>query len=136
MSTAEATAWMGVVVWLASAIGKFWSEHDLSTKLLKRIGLGALLVLMTTSTGCAGFAGVSTPHAFEGINGETIVACDIKGVGFSFGSADICRNIEGGHISEFFKDMTLGVVREASRVVGGVLTGIGGLGTAITPVDE
>ncbi len=133
LDSTEKMVLMGAGMAFISAALKFWSTHDLGGKLLKKLGLGALVVLLSTSVGCAVFAGSSKPELFEGVNGETIVACEIKGIAFTFGDADICRNVEGGHISEPFAGVLSGLFETVLRVVGGIFTGIGGVGAAISP---
>ncbi len=97
------------------------------------LGKAGLVVLVTTSMGCAVFAGSSKPYEFTGVQGETIVACEIKGIALTFGDADICRNVEGGHISEPFAGVLSGLFDAVLRIIGGIFTGIGGVGAAISP---
>ena len=121
---------VGILTGVFSHTAKIWDEASITKRIITKV-FGASIVLLMLS-GCAGFAGRSTPHEFRGPNGETIVACEVAGIGFSFGDADICRNIEGGHVSEFFKDIVLGVTDTAMRIVGGVFAGIGGAGAAMS----
>lgn len=89
----------------------------------------ALLCLLPL--GCAVQLGEIHPNFHTGADGETVVACDVKGASFSFGDADICRNVEGGHVSRTFSDLALGLVRTAGSIVAGFFSGLGGAGVGM-----
>ena len=52
-----------------------------------------------------------------------------------FGDGDVCRNTEGGQVSAAFAGLVTGLVETAARIVGGIFSGIGGVGAAIAPDD-
>ncbi len=91
----------------------------------------AMVLICLLPLGCAVQLGQVHPNFYTGADGETVVACDVKGVSLSFGDADICRNVEGGHVSRTFADMTLGLVRAAGAIVAGFFTGLGGAGAGV-----
>lgn len=124
IDTMEAAMLFGSIQWAVSALGKAASTYG--PKLLARYGFTLSLFLLLS--GCAIQLGRSTPHEFTGANGETIIACDVQGISVALGDADICRNVEGGHVGRDFVDMTLGVVKAAGSIVAGFFTGLGGAG--------
>lgn len=135
----EQSAALAILVGLLGGLAKFWHENDLTRRILAKFlgpSVGILLALLVG--GCAIQLGSSNPKEFSGAFGETIVACEIKGVSIAFGDADICRNVEGGHVSKTFADMTLGTIRAAGAIVAGFFTGLGGAGQgmqdALAPV--
>jgi len=111
-----------------STVAKLNQEAGFIKKLL-RIGLVAGLL---GSIGCAGVIGKVDPQIHTGSDGETIVACSVTGVAWSGGDADICRNLESGHVGRDFVEMVLGIGRLAAAAVGGILGGIGGAGAALS----
>jgi len=98
---------------------------------LPDIGKVGIVVLLAGSIGCAGQVGLVRPTIHTGADGATVVACEVRGISFAFGDADICRNIEGGTVSQFFADMFLGTVRLVSAGVAGFFSGLGGAGAGM-----
>ena len=131
LTSMEQTAIMGAGMVVMSAFAKMWSENGMTARVISKLGLG-LLTLFVVS-GCAINLGRVTPELFEGQNGETIIACTTEGVQIALGDGGVCRNIEGGHVSETFADLFTGTIEAAGRVIGGVFTGLGSAGAAITP---
>jgi len=133
LDATEKMVLMGGLTVLGSSVLKAWSSFGMTQRISKLIDKAAPLALVCAFllSGCAIQLGRATPQEFEGKYGETIIACEVVGISMAFGDADICRNTEGGHISEFFKDMVLGITDAAIRIVGGVFTGVGGIGAAI-----
>lgn len=91
-----------------------------------------VLIAVLGLGGCAGQLGKVEPNFHTGADGETIVACSVAGVTWSFGDADVCRNVEGGRVSKTFSDMVLGVIRTAGAAVAGIFSGFGQVGTAMS----
>ncbi len=117
-----------------SSIAKWMNENGIAGRVAKSI-LHLSLVAALFS-GCAMQIGTSTPHQFASANAsEVIIACDLKGIQLTFGDADICRNIEGGHISEGFAGVITSTVDAAVRVVAGIFTGLGSVGAALSPAS-
>ncbi len=102
--------------------------------LLGELTRSGLVLALLISIGCAGQVGTITPEFRTGADGETIVACTIKGVSISWGDSDICRNVEGGHVGRDFVGMFLGVVQIAVSAVGGIFSGLGGVGASMQAV--
>ncbi len=110
------------------------NENDIAGRVAKRV-LHLSLVAVLFS-GCAMTIGTSIPPQFQSaLVSEVGIACDLKGVQFTIGDADICRNIEGGHISEGFAGVITSTVDAAVRVVAGIFTGLGGVGAALSPAS-
>ena len=128
LSSAEQTVALGVGMALLSGAAKIWNEYGLTGKLLKKVGLGALVALLLT--GCGVSIGKVTPHEFEGENGQTIIACEMTGVQFGAGDGGVCQNAEGGHVSDVFAWMVTGIVDSAGRILGAVLSPLSALGSA------
>lgn len=101
---------------------------------LRKMGIGGLVVVLLSS-GCALTMGEIEPREFTGVQGETIVACEIRGVSLAVGDGGTCATVEGGQVSAGFVDVVLGLVESAGRIVGGIFTGIGGIGAAVSPGD-
>lgn len=125
----EQGAALSVLVGVFAGIAKFWHENRITSRILNRLGPAApVAVAALLLSGCAIQLGTANPKEFNGAFGETIVACEIKGISLAIGDADICRNVEGGHVGRDFVDMTLGVVRMLGQAVAGLFTGLGGAG--------
>ena len=141
-------AWMknAMLMVFVGAIGslvKFWHENGISQRLLNRFlpplpppppgaaGSAAAILAALLLSGCAVQLGTAKPQAFNSPYGETIIACEIRGISFALGDADICRNVEGGKVSKTAADMVLGVVRIAGGMVGAFFHGFGGAGSAM-----
>ena len=125
----------GVVLTGAFSTGaKLLNESGLVAKLMKT-GLVALLI---GSTGCAVQLGTVVPEIHTGADGETIVACEVKGVTLAFGDGGICRNIEGGHVSQAFAGLFTSTIGLAMSAVAGIFGGIGAIGSgmAAQPIPQ
>lgn len=125
---------MGGVVTALSAGLKAWSTLEMTPRvktLLSRWLPMSIISLVLMAQGCAIQVGRVTPEEFTSITGETLIACKVEGIQFAFGDADICRNVEGGHVSRTFADMTLGIVRLAANAVAGFFSGLGGAGAGM-----
>ena len=117
---------------IGSAVLKWLSTSSpIRDGLLKKIGILSIVAAVFTS-GCAVQLGSVKPHFETGPNGNTIVACEVKGVSLALGDGGICRNVEGGHVSQFFSSMFTSTVSLALGVVGSIFGGIGGIGAAMT----
>ena len=101
---------------------------------------GAILgLLMACLTGCALSVGTIEPREFTAVSGETVLACETKGIQFSVGDGGNCRvdsdgflsTQEGGHASDTARDIVLGVFEGAGRIVAGMFGGIGGFFSGI-----
>ena len=115
-----------------SWVAKLMNENDSAGRVLKNVFHLSLVAILFS--GCAVQIGTSTPHQFTSADvSKVIIACDLKGIQLTFGDADICRNIEGGHISEGFAGVITSTVDAAVRVVAGIFTGLGGVGAALAP---
>lgn len=102
-----------------------------ATALIKKVlKLGLVAGLMGTM-GCAMSIGQVTPEEFTGANGETIIACDLKGIQFGVFDGGVCRNVEGGQVGETFVDLFTGAVEAVGRILGGILTGFASAGSAL-----
>ena len=110
-----------------STAAKMLNQSGLVSKVLK---LGLVAALMGT-VGCAGVIGHVEPEIHTGADGETVVACSISGVAWSGGDADICRNLESGHVGRDFVNMVLGIFRITGAAVGGFFGGLGGAGNGV-----
>lgn len=110
-----------------STIAKLAAESGGIKKLLK-LGLVAGLI---GTLGCAGVVGRVDPEIHTGADGETIVACSVTGIAWSGGDADICRNLESGHVGRDFVNMILGIFRITGAAVGGFFGGLGGAGNGV-----
>lgn len=125
----QQAAALSVLVGALGGVAKFWNENRITSRILNRLGPAAPVALAAMIlSGCAIQLGTAKPEEFHGAFGETIVACEIKGISIAIGDADICRNVEGGHVGRDFVDMTLGVVRMLGQAVAGLFTGLGGAG--------
>ena len=113
-----------------STMAKVFHEAGGLSRIIGSIGLVSLLSL--SLVGCAGSLGRSTPEFKTGGDGETIVACETVGVQWAFGSASVCRNIEGGHVGRDFANIVTGSLGMAMRALGGVFTGFGSVGTVLS----
>lgn len=128
LDSMEKTAIMGAGVVMIGAAAKFWSERDIGGKLLAKVGLGSLVLLVLT--GCGISLGQVKPEQFEGSNGETIIACEMRGIQIGVGDGGVCQNAEGGHVSSIFSQMFIGTVEAAGRVLGALLSPFGAIGAA------
>ena len=128
LDSVEKTALMAFGITAGGAIAKAWNEHRLTGKLLAKIGLGG--IVLTLFTGCAWSVGDVQPMSFEGRNGETIIACRVQGIQVAVGDGGLCRNAEGGHVSQVFSGLFTGTVEAAGRIVGALLSPFGALGAA------
>lgn len=129
---------MGLAV-LTGALGtlaKIWHENGLTKKLLAKAGLAALLLPLLG--GCAVQLGTSTPESFTGPMGETIIACDVRGVSIAIGDGGVCQNVEGGHVSSAFSALWQGTVGAAVNLVGGFFgrPGIAQVPVPVAPHDH
>lgn len=142
----EQSAALAILVGLLGGLAKFWHENGITQILLDRLrggtppAAGAAILAGFLLSGCAIQLGTANPKEFSGAFGETIVACEIRGISIAMGDADICRNVEGGHVSKTFADMVLGTIRTAVAGVAGLFSGFGQAGTAmqaaLAPVPE
>ena len=129
----EKTALLVGMMALGSWGAKVWNQNQITAKLLKKIGLSALIVSMLS--GCALNIGQVTPDEYTGVNGETIIACELKGIQFGVFDGGVCRNVEGGQVGRTFVDLFTGAVEAVGRILGGILTGFSAAGSALgTPV--
>jgi len=128
LDSAEKTALMGFLVVALSALAKAWSDHRLTSKLLAKAGLGG--IVLVALSGCAISLGEIEPHEFEGSNGETIIACSVRGVQLAAGDGGVCSNVEGGRVSDAFAWLVTSVVEGVGRVLGAVLSPFGAIGAA------
>lgn len=108
---------LAVLTGVGGAIVKTWNENGLTKKLLGKVGLA--VVLIPFLGGCAVQLGTSTPESFTGPMGETIIACDVRGVSIAIGDGGVCQNVEGGHVSQMFSALWQGTVGTAVNLVGG-----------------
>lgn len=140
----EQAAALSILVGILGGFAKFWHENRITARALARVlgpdspagpTAGALIAAFLIS-GCAIQLGTADPKEFRGAFGETIVACEIKGISIAVGDADICRNVEGGRVSQTFADMTLGVVRIVGQAVAGFFSGLGGAGAGMRDALE
>lgn len=110
---------LAVLTGILGSLAKVWNENGLTKKLLAKAGLAALLLPLLG--GCAIQLGTSTPEAFTGPMGETIIACEVRGVSVALGDGGVCQNIEGGHVSSAFSALWQGTVGSALNLVGAFL---------------
>lgn len=133
----EQTAALSILVAILGGLAKFWHENRITARLLGFLPPAppappaAIAFLAVFLSGCAIQLGTADPKEFRGAFGETIVACEIKGISIAIGDADICRNVEGGKVSQTFADMTLGVFRIVGQAVAGFFSGLGGAGAGM-----
>ena len=98
-----------------------------------------IICLVLSLAGCTSVMGTVEPKEFTSVNGETIVACEVKGWSISMGDGGLCRvddtgfvsTQEGGRLSESFRDFGLGVLNTAGKIVSGLFGGIGGFFSGI-----
>lgn len=100
---------------------------------MQKITLTAILAALT-ATGCAGLVGTQT---IERDATGSIVSVETRGIAWAHGDASVGgeSTVEGGHVSEPFSaifDNTIGAV---ARLVGGVLSPIGTISSALS-ADE
>tara|TARA_Y100000310_G_scaffold334667_1_gene414933 strand:- start:1019 stop:1537 length:519 start_codon:yes stop_codon:yes gene_type:complete len=86
---------------------------------------GLVLIMAGTISGCALTVGTVDPEEFTGVQGETIIACEIKGFSLAVGDGGTCRTVEGGNVSQGFVGMVTGLVESVGRILSGVFGGIG-----------
>lgn len=110
-----------------STIAKVASERGL----LGGVAKSGLVLLLAGTMGCAGVVGRVEPTIHTGADGETVVACSVTGIAWSGGDADICRNLESGHVGRDFVNMILGIFRITGAAVGGFFGGLGGAGQGV-----
>lgn len=129
LTSAEQTVALGVGMAGLSALAKFWSENGISKRLLGKIGLTGMALLLFT--GCGISLGQVTPSKFEGSNGETIIACEMRGIQIGIGDGGVCQNAEGGHVSNTFAVLFTGTIEAVGRILGAVLSPFGAAGAAL-----
>jgi len=128
LSTAEQTVALGVGMAVLSGIAKVWSENSLTQKLLAKVGLASLVLLVLT--GCGVSLGHVTPHEFEGENGQTIIACEMRGIQLGVGDGGVCQNAEGGHVSDVFAGMWTATVDTVRTIVAAIFVPFSAIGAA------
>lgn len=119
-----------------STAAKLLHESGLMGRLLK---LGMVLSVMVVLTGCAFSVGTVDPEITTGADGETIVACEMKGVQFGVFDGGVCRNVEGGQVGDTFVELVTGTVTAVIRAIAGGIAGFGGgiqAAAADTPVPS
>jgi len=114
-----------------SQIAKLASDGGFA-RMLKTFGVGSIVLLMCS--GCAFNLGVVTPHEYLGANGETIIACELKGVQFGLFDGGVCQNVEGGQVGNTFVELTTGLVEAVGRILGALLSPFGGASSALLAV--
>lgn len=129
LSSAEQTVALGVGMAALSGALKFWNENGIGKRLLKKLGLSSIVLLLLT--GCGISIGHVTPSEFEGENGQTIIACEMKGIQLGFGDGGVCQNAEGGHVSNTFAVLFTGTIEAVGRILGAVLSPFGAAGAAL-----
>jgi len=107
-----------------STVAKMLHEAGGLAKILRlSLVLGLFLPL-----GCAVQMGKVDPKIHTGADGETIVACTVTGVSVAWGDASVCRNTEGGHVSEAFAGMWTTTVDTIRTIVAAVFVPFGAVG--------
>lgn len=94
---------------------------------------GILALLLIVSMGCAGVFGTVTPKEVQVIDGKTIIAYEVRGVAYAFGSSSIGDALQGGEVSPGFADLIGAIVDPVLRILSGFFGGIGGIGAALAP---
>ncbi len=110
-------------------------------KLIKTLFL--VCVCLLVFPGCVSVAGTSVPKVMVhngnpvlDVEGNPVVAYEFKGVSNVFGQASVGNNIKGGPISVPGAGIISGALELVARIGGAILTGVGGVGAAITPDDD
>jgi len=95
---------------------------------------GLVVLLATTMSGCAFQVGKVDPLFITGADGETIMACKLRGISVALGDGAVCRDTtEGGELSQGFTHMIEAMFNGTARIVGGMF---GGMSAAITPAED
>jgi hypothetical protein len=134
LTTTESLWLYGGGMVILSALWKALDDTKLIARLVKRIGPASLVVLL--SVGCAGMVGTSTPVELTGTDGDPVIAHEVKGVAWSFWDAGIGANVEGGSGGETTVDLLTAVIETAGRILGGVFTGLGGIGSSVVEASS
>jgi len=103
-------------------------EDALTGRIKRAISGGAAALLLLSLVGCGISLGRVTPASYTGINGETIIACEIVGIQLGIGDGGVCQNVEGGELS----DAPVRLVEAAGRIAGALFTPFGAVGAALS----
>lgn len=122
----------GALIGILGGLYKWFHESGIEGAITGRIKRaiegGAAALLLLSLVGCGISLGRVTPASYTGINGETIIACEVVGIQLGIGDGGVCQNVEGGELS----DAPVRLVESVGRIAGAIFTPFGALGAALS----
>ncbi len=92
--------------------------------ILPEVAKSALVLILAGGLGgCALTLGTIEPQEFTAAQGETVIACEIKGLSLAFGDGGTCATVEGGKISQAAADLLGGVFNGVRGILAGIFGG-------------